>query len=271
MCEQTKNLKLYKNYIEIEYAATAQIHKYTHKHSEKTPQKTFNITSECALIRDAKSHKTRKVTKQTKVSKVWQKKFTQNRNLPIEVKNTPHKYTKTRRHVSSSHIIAISNTNPSIPMEGEKLMLQKKIADIRAKRARGEKGFTLVELLVVVVILVALAAIAVPIFLNQANKAKQGAAQSNVSAIANVIKNGQALGATVAYTAATDTVGYVDADTGEQSILAGDAQIHAAAAAALAANANLTSAWCVQQTGGGVTYTMDAGDTVPVVGTCPTS
>ena len=46
-----------------------------------------------------------------------------------------------------------------------------KYNELKARRARGERGFTLVELLVVVVILAALAAIAVPIFMNQKQKA----------------------------------------------------------------------------------------------------
>jgi type IV pilus assembly protein PilA len=46
-----------------------------------------------------------------------------------------------------------------------------------------EKGFTLIELLVVIIIIGILAAIALPSFLNQSNKAKQGEAKTYVSSL----------------------------------------------------------------------------------------
>ena len=73
-------------------------------------------------------------------------------------------------------------------------MLAQKLQDLRARRAAGETGFTLVELLVVVVIIVALAAIAVPIFLNQKDKADESAIKSSLASAAKFVSAGVAQG-----------------------------------------------------------------------------
>jgi len=130
------------------------------------------------------------------------------------------------------------------------------IARIRKSMDEKEQGFTLVELLVVMIIIGILAAIAIPVFMQQREKARDTAAKADVStlgkSIATYYVDNSGAPPAVAVSGLRYTVGGVDIGTKSNNV----------SAAVQSGTSDII--WCVQVTYSGGTkttigYSGDAG------------
>ena len=151
------------------------------------------------------------------------------------------------------------------------------VANMRDHKRKGERGFSLVELLVVVAILAILAAIAIPLFLNQKQKAYESSASSDLHTIVMEL-NGDTtwnamtsatLTAAFTYTAATDILSMPgtnlipataisipnvvinSSSTVQGGIIAGTT--FNGQSNAVVTNADTTHGWCISVTNNGQT------------------
>jgi len=98
----------------------------------------------------------------------------------------------------------------------------------RVRNFSRSSGFTLVELLVVVVIIVALAGIAVPIFLNQKDKADIAVIKSNLTSAGKMLVTASSTNGKVMLEGGGQSFYYIQPDGTETSVVAskGEFSLH---------------------------------------------
>jgi len=130
---------------------------------------------------------------------------------------------------------------------------------------RGEKGFTLIELLVVVAIIGILAAIAIPVFLNQRNSARDASVKADLKSVAKALETGYVVNNAFPISA----VELATLQTSQKVSLSPDNRINVKIASGV-----YTLQGCNAQSGVWYTYKSDAGGmlaTTTGTGACATS
>ncbi|MEO8107971.1 MAG: prepilin-type N-terminal cleavage/methylation domain-containing protein [Actinomycetes bacterium] len=122
------------------------------------------------------------------------------------------------------------------------------LARIRKAQEENEGGFTLIELLVVIIIIGILAAIAIPVFLNQREKATESGMKSDLRTQANEIET--AYTDTQAYPASGAAPVVKKSDTATTLTYTLDAS--GQSYCILAVNTKVTNKWFYDSNGGGL-------------------
>jgi type IV pilus assembly protein PilA len=125
------------------------------------------------------------------------------------------------------------------------------LARIRKSMEEKEKGFTLIELLVVIIIIGILAAIAIPVFLNQREKAVDAGIKSDLRSIANEVESYY-----------VDNQAYPASASGTGTIAVGGVTVQGSNASTAFVYTNGTNAYTITGVnatqGTGTTYTYDS-------------